>query len=72
MAALEVRVRRSSSSCLTVKISGFRKYPQRGRQRKTAVCLKNEQVDGDRHEIARGACAVDFQHRQSLMVGVLG
>jgi hypothetical protein len=72
MTALEVRVKRLSSSCLTLNVSGFRKYPQRGRQHKAAVCLKNEQVDGDRYEIARGACGVDFQRRQSLTVSVVG
>ena len=72
MTALEVRARRLYSSCLTVKLAGFRKYPQRGRQRKTALCLKNEQVDGHRHEIARGAYAVDLQRRKSLMAGVPG
>lgn len=61
MAALEVRVRHRSFSYLTVKVSGFRKYPQGRRERKTAVCLKNEQADGDRHEIARGARAADLQ-----------
>ena len=73
MAALEVRIARLlCSSCLIILLSGFRKYPEGGRWWKTAVCFKNEQVDRDCHEIARGACAPDFQCRQSLMLGVLG
>ena len=71
MAALEVRTGPLPLSCLIVKLSGFRKYPQRGRRRKTPFCFKNEQADGDRHEVSRSACAGYSQSRRRLMGGAL-